>query len=73
MKWISVEDRLPGLLDTVLVCITNEQTESVVCEAMFQYGDEFITPVELVRHRFGARPCVGVTHWMPLPEPPVNN
>ena len=70
MEWISVEDRLPKMIQNVLISITNDMTDGSVSEAIHQTGGEFLLPVEIATRRMGARPCVGVTHWMPLPEPP---
>lgn len=64
MKWISVEDALPGEIDQrglpphVLVTATNEQGERWVasCSYLPRYGG--------FRHYHGK-----VTHWMPLPPP----
>lgn len=70
MNWISVKERLPKPdgTDYVLVCCTmkvtskidyvNAVTMAFVCEEGFVDVelDEVITE--------------GVTHWMPLPEPP---
>lgn len=68
MNWISVKERLPEGADYVLVCCTmkvtskidyvNAVTMAFVCEEGFVDVelDEVITE--------------GVTHWMPLPEPP---
>ena len=68
MEWISVKDRLPDRGQYVLVCCTmkvtskidyvNAVTMAFVCEEGFVDVelDEVITE--------------GVTHWMPLPEPP---
>lgn len=68
MDWISVKDELPRMLQSVLVSITNECTDGLVCEAMHQMDGEFVCPCEIATRRM--RACVGVTHWMSLPEPP---
>ena len=69
MRWISVRDSLPEQLANVLVHIKNDATDGSVSEVVFLMG-EFIDRVELQINRLDARACVGVTHWMPLPEPP---
>lgn len=69
-NWISVKDRLPEMVRNVLVSITNDTTDGSVCEVIHQIDGEFLLPAELATRRMKARPCVGVTHWMPLPEPP---
>ena len=70
MEWINVEDRLPEMLQSVLISITNDMTDGSVSEAMHQMDGEFLLRAELATRRVNARACVGVTHWMPLPEPP---
>lgn len=61
-KWISVEDELPDMGFPVLMwgCdenpITGYRTNTESGARWYEYGsDEWM---------------VGVTHWMPLPEPP---
>ena len=44
--------------------------DGAVSEAIPQTDGEFLPIAEIAARRFSARPCVGVTHWMPLPEPP---
>ena len=62
-EWISVNDRLPPLDKTVLVCwsgLPNIEPEKdfMICneDCSFNYWANFV----------GCPP----THWMPLPEPP---
>lgn len=62
-EWISVDDRLPSLDKTVLVCwsgLTDIEPEKDFLifneDCSFSYWANF----------FGCPP----THWMPLPEPP---
>lgn len=75
-KWISVEERLPSGVDWVdeyecepaeyLVQVGNAE---LACVAMFD-GEKFI-PAEypgIIEERLFASP---VTHWMPLPKPPM--
>ncbi len=66
--WISVDDRLPEMLRSVLISITNDMTDEHVSEAIHQMDGEFLLSAELATRRVNARACVGVTHWMPLPE-----
>ena len=57
-KWISVEDRLPEVGQEVLA-IKNDRGYCVV-----MYSDTY-------KGFFGGQfPVNGVTHWMPLQEPP---
>jgi len=67
-KWISVKDRLPDLLDGVIVW--QKWSDEEVCNYhsmsfCIYDGDRFTT-------RDGAE-CFATTHWMPLPEPPKDN
>lgn len=59
--WISVEDRLPEEPCAVLVVVYG----NAVCVARYNYPGCFETGFGM---RFSAGN--GVTHWMPLPEPP---
>lgn len=66
--WISVEDRLPKVGETVLFTGKNS------------YGNRFITQRGWFDGDFWRRndgdkvyPSTPVTHWMPLPEPPKEN
>lgn len=59
-QWISVEERLPEKDGRVMVCYyTNETAERFFnfVEKNFYYDHVKITSI--------------VTHWMPLPEPPI--
>ncbi len=58
-KWISIKDRLPVWGAKCLVAYKNDVVHDYEV-AEITYGDPF-------RDGFGIR---GVTHWMPLPEPP---
>lgn len=62
-RWIPVEERLPDIDEEVLVC-TNEGLYKV---AQYSGADKFWT-LELNQMVWGM--VAGVTHWMPLPEPP---
>ena len=55
-KWIPVKERLPERFETVIVCL-DDNTRSI---AFLSEGDVWIAMWVLS----------GVTHWMPLPEPP---
>lgn len=58
-EWISVRDRLP-LNDTYI----NVTTDGVVVPA-YWHNDRFFAFTAI-----GVATVGGVTHWMPLPEPP---
>lgn len=61
MAWISVEDRLPEEpLQTVIV--SNRRRR--VCVAVYSVVDGVFGVM------CGRGEPFGVTHWMPLPEPP---
>ena len=71
MEWISVKDRLPEREqdDYVLVCCTMNVTSIINYEnavTMAYVCEEGFMDVEL--NEVITR---GVTHWMPLPEPPA--
>jgi hypothetical protein len=71
MDWISVKDRLPEREqhDYVLVCCTMNVTSTINYEnavTMAYVCEEGFMDVEL--NEVITR---GVTHWMPLPEPPA--
>ncbi len=78
MKWISVEDRLPESDDAVLICqagAANEYSypytfEDSIEVAFFSHPKWFLEDWD--DDRFGKDDFLleGVTHWMPLPEPP---
>lgn len=67
MQWVSVKDRLPEHESTVLVAIYRKTMPFKVFQA------KFIGKTELLTHRFYVSGHLEdkVTHWMPLPEPPV--
>ncbi len=55
MKWISVEDELPGK-GAAAICYDYEIFIG------YNYGNSYWDDVEFSRR--------DVTHWMPLPDPP---
>lgn len=63
MDWISVEDRLPEPLEDVIVCRGVGKTE----EPEVRRGYMFYAGSWL----FDSRSDYPVTHWMPMPDPPV--
>lgn len=63
-KWISVEERLPDI-DAEVLIYTDEGLYDV---AQYSGGERFWT---LERNPVCWVTASGVTHWMPLPEPPT--
>lgn len=66
-RWISVEERLPEPYHTVLVCKRHLDAPDCYMTTDFRtplYGDTVVWASELKTWKSG------VTHWMPLPEPP---
>lgn len=77
-EWISVNDKLPGDAP-VLVCFLEPSFGSFNKEfgvAYYDSPDNYEDPDDGQGWLFwlNDRPIVGggVTHWMPLPEPPVD-
>ena len=64
MKWISVEDKFPNHQQTVLISVGE-----VVGLASFNQTLGFPTLYFGSQETFDHR----VTHWMPLPNPPITN
>jgi hypothetical protein len=67
-EWISVNDRLPDDMESVLVCDMNPIAPFVsivdiafFADGVWQMWDGRYEPYEIVT----------VSHWMPLPELPV--
>lgn len=60
-RWISVEERLPGVGEPVLVCRRHEGNKLKV-----EQGNRQVNGCWKV---YGTN-VKSVTHWMPLPEPP---
>lgn len=58
-EWISVKDRLPEGYKDVLVC-----------DEIYGCFIAFYDKSHSVWYRKYRRALTGVTHWMPLPEPP---
>lgn len=56
-EWISIKDEIPIRYELVLVYCPKEVTKIRPCQFSNWAGAEQI----------------GITHWMPLPEPPKEN
>lgn len=65
MEWISVKDRLPEMNKTVLIV----RSGSVEIGFYNAKDKRFYVPNESAFDGWPI-PVDGVTHWMPLPEPP---
>ena len=57
--WISVKDKIPASGETVIAC--NNQNQVDACDFIHTSDDQF-------REDYPR-----ITHWMPLPKPPVEN
>ena len=64
-NWISVEDRLPGELQDVLVNVRYANSNNIHLDYLIFKSNENSEP----EWETYAHSCV--THWMPLPEPPT--
>ena len=64
--WISVEDRLPEAYETVLFTGVNKYGNRYRTQRGYYCGGD-VWYSEIVP---GKKVVNGVTHWMPLPEPP---
>jgi hypothetical protein len=68
IKWISVEESLPELCETVLLVEKGKVTVGWL-ESCFSHEDPiYFCPEDSSYPEEGA-----VTHWMPLPKPPKAN
>lgn len=74
MEWISVNDRLPKNEECVLVYFPKwrKRDYSCVFSAEYQNGEDDICDKgfwnDYCRFNIGGED--GITHWMPLPNPP---
>lgn len=78
MKWIKCEERLPEVDKVVICCCTETSFEDVWVGWLHDLNgysrkrarkpEKY--PVSLLWMKEGGH--TGVTHWMPLPEPPKN-
>ena len=70
MNWISVKERLPEPdgTDYVLVCCTMKVTSKI--DYVNAVTMAFVCEEEFVDVELDEVITEGVTHWMPLPEPP---
>jgi hypothetical protein len=63
--WIRVRDRLPNDYQPVIVSDDGEPEFAIFYDHYNGYGPTFVTPDCYEEERIE-----GITHWMPLPEPP---
>jgi hypothetical protein len=63
MKWISVKERLPEL-DRIVMAYRSECIKAMITKYR-THGD-----ISFEAWTDGNYKIEGVTHWMPLPEPP---
>lgn len=76
MEWISIEDKLPENKQTVLALISylhDGKPEQIyhVAEYTYYFHDNQIWQVQVGNSQYDLYGNIeGVTHWMPLPEPP---
>lgn len=62
MDWVSVKDRLPNVMENVLVYWKNTSQGKEYYEITYYDGDHWFT--------LDRKPWIEVVAWMPLPEPP---
>ena len=65
-EWVSVKDRLPDGMEDVLVCVFwHERWQTLIgwCRKSDEQWYAYIS--------HGERSVENVSHWMPLPQPPV--
>lgn len=65
--WISVEDELPKETNMYIVVHHNVVCTMTWYDNLKEWADIYVDENECVQ----SRQMDGVTHWMPLPEPPA--
>tara|TARA_R110000851_G_scaffold105714_1_gene224349 strand:- start:327 stop:560 length:234 start_codon:yes stop_codon:yes gene_type:complete len=68
--WISIEDALPQLFVSVMVFPYHDFNYSDKLTAELQLGGKWVVNCE-DSYQQCEQELNNVTHWMPLPEPPV--
>ena len=69
MEWISVKDRLPIEYST---CTKHESVEVlIVSGGQTEYTEFTCGHLPEPWYKFGSFHKGFITHWMPLPEPPI--
>lgn len=67
MKWISVKDKLPGKCEDVLLFVNGEGYKTGCTVGHYAGARGIFYPADPESHVVYFS---GITHWMPLPEPP---
>ena len=67
-KWISVEDRT--VLIPVHERVLTHDKDGYTLIAAYDYGDDAFYPIHGEEQSKTMGAFLGVTHWMPLPDPP---
>lgn len=71
--WVSVDERLPESTGYVLMAASSGLvTSTLFCEDVGYFRKETPPDVHSWKFRHGAKYGYTVTHWMPLPAPPMN-
>ena len=65
--WISVEDELPEETNMYIVVHHNVVCTMLWYDSLEEWADIYVDENECVQ----SRKMDGVTHWMPLPQPPA--
>lgn len=63
MEWISVNDRLPDSTFDFVLCFADGAMSTIAYSSGNGFYEVYPIKVQLV--------VEDITHWMPLPEPPV--
>jgi len=70
--WISVNDKLPPLMESVLVSQFESKIDNGIYVAWIEKLGIENKPIWQYSWCCGCYVPKGVTHWQPLPEPPTN-
>lgn len=71
MKWISVKERLPDIDVNVLIYTPNEKCVQMACRINYGNTDYKGNTFVWFYPENNGWTEANVTHWMPLPNPPV--
>jgi hypothetical protein len=76
-EWVSMEERLPPTQTPILICTHDGRVTAAEFEHHQRMGWVGWSPVAFTGYDVDGEwdvdglPWEGVTHWMPLPAPPV--